>query len=91
MTCNLACVMCPWRGESGRSDGSGLMDQRVWAAVKPWLHEAEMVDFTGGGEPLLQPRLHRWIRDAADAGCRAGFLTNGTLHQHRLRWCEPVF
>ena len=79
LTCNLACVMCPWRGESGRSDGSGLMDQRVWAAVKPWLHEAEMVDFTGGGEPLLQPRLHRWIRDAADAGCRAGFLTNGTL------------
>ena len=79
LACNLACVMCPWRGESGRSDGSGLMDQRVWAAVKPWLREVEMVDFTGGGEPLLQPRLHRWIRDAADAGCRAGFLTNGTL------------
>jgi MoaA/NifB/PqqE/SkfB family radical SAM enzyme len=79
LTCNLACVMCPWRGESGRSDGSGLMDQRVWAAVQPWLQEAEMVDFTGGGEPLLQPRLHRWIRDAADVGCRAGFLTNGTL------------
>ena len=79
LTCNLACVMCPWRGESGRSDGSGLMDQRVWAAVKPWLREVEMIDFTGGGEPLLQPRLHRWIRDAADAGCRAGFLTNGTL------------
>ena len=65
LACNLACVMCPWRGEAGRSDGSGLMDQCVWAAVKPWLHEAEMVDFTGGGEPLLQPRLHRWIRDAA--------------------------
>ena len=45
LTCNLACVMCPWRGEAGRSDGSGLMDQRVWAAVKSWLHEVEMVDF----------------------------------------------
>lgn len=63
LTCNLASVMCPWRGESGR------MDQRVWAAVRPWLHEAEMVDFTGGGEPMLKPRLHRWIRDAA---CRRG-------------------
>ncbi|MCB2147482.1 MAG: radical SAM protein, partial [Deltaproteobacteria bacterium] len=79
LTCNLACVMCPWRGETGRSDGSGLMDQQVWAAVKPWLHEVEMVDFTGGGEPLLQPHLREWIRDAADAGCRSGFLTNGTL------------
>jgi len=79
LTCNLACVMCPWRGETGRSDGSGLMDQRVWAAVKPWLHQAEMIDFTGGGEPLMQPGLHGWIRDAVDAGCRAGFLTNGTL------------
>lgn len=79
LTCNLACVMCPWRGEAGRSDGSGLMDQRVWAAVKSWLHEVEMVDFTGGGEPMLQPHLREWLRDAADAGCRAGFLTNGTL------------
>ncbi len=79
MTCNLACIMCPWRGEAGRSDGSGLMGQRVWAVVKPWLHEAEMVDFTGGGEPLLQPNLSQWVKDAADAGCKAGFLTNGTL------------
>src|SRR5210317_2247173 len=68
LTCNLACGMGPWRGEAGRSDGSGLMDPRVWAVVKAWLDEGEMVDFTGGGEPLLQPRLHRWIRDAADAG-----------------------
>jgi MoaA/NifB/PqqE/SkfB family radical SAM enzyme len=79
LACNLACVMCPWRGEAGRSDGSGLMDQRVWSAVKPWLNEAEMVDFTGGGEPLLQPRLDQWVGNAAAAGCRAGFLTNGTL------------
>ncbi len=49
--------MFPWRGEAGRSDGSGLMNQRVWAGVKTWLQETEMVDFTGGGEPLLQPGL----------------------------------
>lgn len=79
MTCNLACVMCPWRGEAGRSDGSGLMDSKVWAAVKPWLREAEMVDFTGGGEPLLQPDLNQLVGDAADAGCQAGFLTNWHL------------
>ena len=67
LTCNLACVMCPWRQEPGRTDGSGLMGQGVWAAVKNWLHETDMVDFTGGGEPLLQPHLVEWIGDAG--GC----------------------
>jgi wyosine [tRNA(Phe)-imidazoG37] synthetase (radical SAM superfamily) len=27
------------------------------------------VDFTGGGEPLLQPKLTGWIADAKAAGC----------------------
>jgi MoaA/NifB/PqqE/SkfB family radical SAM enzyme len=79
LTCNLACVMCPWRGEAGRSDGSGLMTQPVWAAIRPWLGEVETLDFTGGGEPLMHPRLPEWIRDSTAAGCRAGFLTNGSL------------
>ena len=36
LTCNLACVMFPWRGESGRLDGSGLMDP--WSqTVRPEL------------------------------------------------------
>ena len=79
LACNLACIMCPWRAEAGRSDGAGLMDDRVWAAIRPWLSEVDVLDFTGGGEPLLQPHLADWIRDAAGAGCRPGLLTNGTL------------
>lgn len=86
LTCNLACIMCPWHAEAGRSDGSGLMHARVWAAIRPWLHEADAVDFTGGGEPLLQPHLTQWVHDAVQAGCRSGLLTNGTrLNGERSR------
>jgi len=79
LACNLACTMCPWRKEAGRSGKAGLMAEPVWAAIRSWLSEADRIDFTGGGEPLMQPRLNRWIREAADAGCQTGFLTNGSL------------
>jgi MoaA/NifB/PqqE/SkfB family radical SAM enzyme len=55
------------------------MRQEIWDAIKPRLSEALSVDFTGGGEPLLQPRLADWISDAKIAGCQTGFLTNGLL------------
>ena len=84
LSCNLACVMCPWRGESGRTGSASLMEEAVWAAIRPWLPQADLIDFTGGGEPLMQPRLNRWVQDAASAGCRAGFLTNGTLLSDEL-------
>ena len=37
------------------------------------------MDFTGGGEPLIQPKLAEWIADAKSAGCETGFLSNGLL------------
>ena len=37
------------------------------------------IDFSGGGEPLLHPNLADWIAEAKQAGCKAGFLTNGSL------------
>jgi MoaA/NifB/PqqE/SkfB family radical SAM enzyme len=50
---------------------------------KPRYHDpgglAGSVDFTGGGEPLLQPKLAQWIADATKAGCETGFLSNGLL------------
>lgn len=36
-------------------------------------------DFSGVGEPLLHPDLADWITEAKHAGCKAGFLTNGSL------------
>ena len=55
------------------------MRQGVWETLRPYLHEVRSIDFSGGGEPLLQPRLVEWISEAKSAGCETGFLTNAFL------------
>ncbi len=79
LACNLRCVMCPWKEISKTAENKGLMTQEVWSAIRPHLSQADTIDFTGGGEPLLQPGLAEWIADAKSAGCRTGILTNGVL------------
>lgn len=79
IACNLNCVMCPWREITKNSENHGLMSSEVWNAIRPYLSEAKSVDFTGGGEPLLQPQLPEWIAEAKAAGCETGFLSNGLL------------
>ncbi len=76
IACNLKCIMCPWKTFRGQS---GNMDVYIWEALRPYLAEVQSIDFTGGGEPLLQPRLAEWIREAKAAGCKTGFLTNGLI------------
>jgi len=77
--CNLRCVMCPWREMAKGATNQGIMTQEIWQAIRPYLPEAQSVDFTGGGEPLLQPRLPQWIAEAKAEGCETGFLSNGLL------------
>jgi MoaA/NifB/PqqE/SkfB family radical SAM enzyme len=77
--CNLRCVMCPWREIADRIENRGLMSPPIWDAIRPHLSEINSIDFTGGGEPLLQPKLTGWIAEAHAAGCETGFLSNGLL------------
>jgi len=77
--CNLRCVMCPWREMAKTASDKGIMTQKIWQSIRPYLPEARSIDFTGGGEPLLHPRLPRWIEEAKAAGCETGFLSNGLL------------
>ena len=79
IACNLKCVMCPWREIAKKASHHGIMTQEIWEAIQPYLDQVTSVDFTGGGEPLLQPKLTRWIADAKAAGCETGFLSNGLL------------
>ena len=79
IACNLRCVMCPWKKISKKAANHGIMTQEIWDSTRPHLPEVLSIDFTGGGEPLLQPKLVEWIRDAKAAGCEAGFLTNALL------------
>jgi len=79
IACNLRCVMCPWREIAETVENRGLMSQEIWQAIRPHLAEIKSIDFTGGGEPLLQPKLADWISEAHAAGCETGFLSNGLL------------
>ncbi len=79
LACNLSCLMCPWSETRQRLNHPQHMSQEVWAALRPYLPQMTSVDFTGGGEPLLQPRLTEWIAEARHAGCETGILTNGLL------------
>ena len=79
IACNLKCVMCPWREMAKKAENRGVMTPEVWAAIRPYLDRVQSVDFTGGGEPLLQPHLAQWIAEATQAGCETGFLSNGLL------------
>lgn len=79
IACNLNCIMCPWKETSRNAANDGRMSPRVWDAILPYLPEVDSLDLTGGGEPLLQPRLLEWVGEAKSAGCRTGFITNGLL------------
>jgi short-subunit dehydrogenase/MoaA/NifB/PqqE/SkfB family radical SAM enzyme len=86
IACNLKCVMCPWREIAKKVENRGIMTPEVWQAIRPYLDRVQSVDFTGGGEPLLQPHLAEWIADATEAGCETGFLSNGLLlTENRLK------
>jgi MoaA/NifB/PqqE/SkfB family radical SAM enzyme len=55
------------------------MEWEVFETLSRYFQDAEEVDFTGGGEPLLHPRLEEMIRRAKAASCVVGFSTNATL------------
>ncbi|MEE9496668.1 MAG: hypothetical protein V3V39_09095, partial [Desulfobacterales bacterium] len=57
IACNLKCVMCPWREMAKKVENRGIMTPAVWESIRPYLDRVQSVDFTGGGEPLLQPKL----------------------------------
>ncbi|MBI5251353.1 MAG: SDR family NAD(P)-dependent oxidoreductase [Desulfomonile tiedjei] len=84
IACNLKCVMCPWKEVRDKAANRGIMDQKVWDAVKQHLPEVASLDLTGGGEPLLQPNLTEWVADGKAAGCETGFLTNGLLLTEKI-------
>ena len=79
IACNLNCVMCPWREITQNAENRGLMSPEIWESIRPHLSDVKSIDFTGGGEPLLQPNLPQWIAEAHAAGCETGFLSNGVL------------
>ncbi len=77
--CNLRCLMCPWHGLRSKRNGVMDMQEGTWRRLAPYLNEVQSIDFTGSGEPLLNPHLFEWLTEAGECGCHTGFLTNGLL------------
>jgi MoaA/NifB/PqqE/SkfB family radical SAM enzyme len=75
LECSLECVMCPW---SELRPPHSTMSRETFDRLMPDLLLAESVDLTGGGEPLINPRLVDMVRAAKAAGCTVGFSTNAT-------------
>lgn len=76
MLCNLRCVMCPWHEMRSKD---AIMAWETFLRIIPSLKRTKEVDLTGGGEPLLHPRLVEMVGLAKEQGCRVGFSTNATL------------
>ncbi len=76
MNCNLRCSMCPWLSFHSQEKA---MPWGVFQTVAHYFKDTKEVDLTGGGEPLLHPRLEDMVALAKESGCLVGFSTNGTL------------
>lgn len=68
--------MCPWLGIH---TSDKLLSMDTFSKIVPFLEQTNEVDFTGGGEPLINPDLPEMVRTAKQAGCEVGFSTNGSL------------
>ena len=78
--CNLACAFCP-----GTSRGTHVMTEAEFSSLLPKLRPwTDYLYFHLMGEPLLHPRLDRFLELAGDAGFRVILTTNGTLLARQL-------
>jgi len=84
--CNFGCPNCPYsEGNSNlrdvyRKDGGDYLPEPLWNKIAleagnygAWLR------CTGGGEPIMHPRMTEMIEFAKKAGCRVWLNTNGSL------------
>jgi MoaA/NifB/PqqE/SkfB family radical SAM enzyme len=60
------------------------MSWDTFSRITRYFSLTEGIDFTGGGEPLLHPKLLSMIESGKTAGCSVGFNTNGVLLNNEL-------
>lgn len=87
--CQMSCIMCPLPGRPA-PEGPGLMAETLYLRLMDQAREYRLPALTLGlaSEPLLHPRLPRWLELAGAAGImdiRLG--TNGQLLSPELSRC----
>jgi len=84
--CNFGCPNCPY--SEGNSDlriqykekGGDYFPEALWnkVALESGPHDT-WLRCTGGGEPMMHPRMTQMIEFAKNQGCRVWLNTNGSL------------
>lgn len=73
--CNLKCSFCP---DSGRA--LQFMDEELFTRILDEIKESsDYIYFHVKGEPLMHPRLERFLDISSEKGFRVSIATNGTL------------
>lgn len=79
-SCNLRCKMCPTNNYTA---GKSLLGDSIFEKIPDIIrrYDVKVVDMTGWGEPLLDPKLEERIIEIKQTKCNIfiGFSTNGTL------------
>jgi len=86
--CNLRCLYC----HSRELHKGGIMSFETFKGIIDELNELNVgfVAFEGGGEPLLNKDLGKFIRYCKELGMGVGVITNGTVYIPELKLCDWV-
>lgn len=79
--CNAECPHCPYTNSNIRDTykDAPYMSEKVFKAIadEAGPHNAYL-RISGGGEPMLHPKLRELLPYAKEKGCRIGLITNGS-------------
>lgn len=75
--CQNQCSFCI--NKESNTASHSILDYNLYADLLPQLKElgVKSITFTGGGEPLLHPKISEMIISAHDLGFELGLITNG--------------
>jgi len=90
-TCNLHCSFCSCDDVDKKKSISYEKIEEIFDICSKYGTKAATI--TGGGEPLIHPKINEIIRYAGKKGIECGLVTNGTLlkklePQNNLTWCR---
>ncbi len=75
--CDLKCPYCPRQVFPREKVNSGVMPERFWRPLVPWMRYAEMAHLFGLGEPFLFRHFFEWHAEAKAQGARTATTTHG--------------
>ncbi len=89
--CNLNCSYCSC---GDRDKKKNLSLEQIIDVIDVCVERgSKAITWTGGGDPLMHPKINEMIDYASSKGIQSGLVTNGLLlnrldHHNNLTWCR---